>query len=202
VLPAIASVIGATGDLGAYLAGKRMLLLLDNLEQVIECASDLAALAASTLHLRLLVTSRQPLRVGGECEIHVEPLDEEHSVALFLERARSIDPSVEPSGLVAEICRRLDHLPLAVELAAARVRVLSLEALLERLDERLPLLTGGRRDAPERQGTLRATIAWTYDLLDERERDAFTHLGVFHGGWLLEAAEEVTGVDLGSWRSR
>ena len=165
-----------------------MLVLIDNLEQVIDAAADIAALLAS-IELTLLVTSRQPLRVGAEMEIDVPPLANDDAVDLFVERARVIDTQFAADEHVPEICARLDGLPLAIELAAARVRVLAPQAILERLTTRLPLLTSGRRDAPERQRTLRATIAWTYDLLGEHERLLFARLSVFQGGWSLDAAE-------------
>ncbi len=195
VLPAIATAVGAQADLASHLAGKRMLVLLDNVEQVIDCAADIAGLAESTTS-RIVVTSRQPLRVDGEAEIDVPPLPPDDAVALFVERARSIDSSFAADEHVPAICARLDGLPLAIELAAARTRVLSSRAILERLSKRLPLLTGGRRDAPERQRTLHATIAWTYDLLDEGERMLFARLGVFHGGWALHAGEAVCDASL------
>ena len=114
----------------------------------------------------MLVTSRAPLHVSGEREYRLEPLPSGAASALFVERARSVGRELEPDATVEAICRRLDGLPLAVELAAARTKLLAPERLLERLDATLPLLTGGARDAPERQRTLRATIEWSYDLLD------------------------------------
>jgi predicted ATPase/class 3 adenylate cyclase len=190
VLPTVASVVGVRDPL-QDLAGTRLLLLLDNLEQVIEAAVDVAALAEAAPGARVLVTSRQPLRVTGEVEVDVPPLTLEHAVALFVQRASAVDRGFAADDDVVEICRRLDALPLALELAAARVRVLSAAAMRARLEQRLPLLTGGRRDAPERQRTLRATIAWTYDLLSDGERDLFRSLAVFRGGWALEQAEAI-----------
>src|SRR5207247_1076301 len=135
----------------------------------------------------LLVTSREPLHVTGEQEYLVPPLVHEEGVDLFLARALAVQPNFLTGEAVPEICRRLDDLPPALELAAARVRALSTEQILARLDQRLPLLTGGARDAPERQRTLRATIEWSHDLLSETEQRLFARLSVFVGGCTLEA---------------
>ena len=143
-------------------------------------------------NLRLLITSRALLRIAGEHEYPVEPLPEEDAVALFRARAAVS----EPLEAVHAICRRLDGLPLAVELAAARTRLLSPEQLLERLEHALPVLTGGRRDAPERQRTLRATIEWSYELLDPAAQQLLRRLSVFSGSFTIEAAEEVCDADL------
>ena len=143
-----------------------------------------------------MITSREPLHVGAEYEYPVGPLREREAVALFIERATAAKPDFTDDGAVTEICRRLDCLPLALELAAARVKALSAAELLKRLDKRLPILTGGPRDAPERQRTLRATIAWSYELLREDEQRAFTRLAVFAGGCTVEAAVEVCHADL------
>jgi predicted ATPase/class 3 adenylate cyclase len=167
------------------------LLVLDNFEQVLAAAPRVADLLAQFPKLRLLVTSREALRIGGEREYPVAPLHELEAVALFSERATAAKPDFVEDEAVVEICRRLDCLPLALELAAARVKALSTEQLLGRLDRRLPLLTGGPRDAPERQQTLRATIAWSYELLTADEQRAFARLAVFAGGCTLDAAEEV-----------
>lgn len=189
----IAQAIGAQGGLAAHIDEKRMLLLLDNLEQLLPgAAAPLAALVAACPNLRLLVTSRAPLRIDGEREYPVLPLEAADAVELFRERAFS----AEPEAAVREICRRLDGLPLAIELAAARTRLLPPDQLLARLERALPVLTGGRRDAPERQRTLRATIAWSYDLLSADERRLFDRLGVFAGGFTLEAAESVCDADI------
>jgi predicted ATPase len=181
--------------LGDYLRSRRLLLVLDNLEQLLpDVAPVVADLAAEFAGLDLLATSREPLRIGAECEYAVPPLAAAGAVVLFAERA-----GLELDGnraTVADICARLDGLPLAIELAAARVNLLPPGTLLERLEQRLPLLTAGARDAPERQRTLRATIAWSYDLLDERERQLFARLAVFAGGCRLEAAEAVCDADL------
>ena len=169
-----------------------MLLLLDNFEQVVAAVPELSDLVERCPRLRLLVTSRALLRIAGERDYPVDPLSEADAVQLFKERAAV----AEPEAAVHEICRRLDGLPLAVELAAARTRLLPPDQLLERLDRTLPVLTGGRRDAPERQQTLRATIAWSYDLLDEAERRLFARLCVFAGSFSVEAAERVCDAEL------
>jgi predicted ATPase/class 3 adenylate cyclase len=220
VLGAIAGVLGvppATGrsvldSLSTHLAGKEVLLVLDNFEHVLAAAPDIAAIAASAPHVRLLTTSRAPLRIQGEHEFHVDPLplpeadaDPEElmrspAVQLFVERAREIRGdfglTAENADAIAEITRRLDGLPLAIELAAARTRLLPPAALLERLEDRLGLLAGGPSDAPARQRTLRDTIAWSYDLLDEGEEALLRRLGIFHGGCSLDAAEGICGDDV------
>lgn len=152
-----------------------MLLLIDNMEQVIEAAPELSALVTACSNLTLLVTSRELLRVQGEVEYAVPALAELDAVSLFCERAQ-----VEPSEEIAELCTRLDSLPLAVELAAARVKALSPAQILERLSSRLDL--SGGRDADPRQQTLRGTIEWSYDLLPQREQQLFRRLSVFAGG--------------------
>jgi predicted ATPase len=188
----IGDVIGAQNGAAGHIDEKRMLLLLDNLEQLLPgAAPPLAGLAESCPNLRLLVTSRAPLRIAAEREFAVDPLPEPDAVTLFRERAFLS----EPEGAVFEICRRLDGLPLAIELAAARTRLLPPERLLARLEQALPVLTGGRRDAPERQRTLRATIEWSYDLLDQDER-LFARLAVFAGSFEAEAAETICDGDL------
>jgi predicted ATPase/class 3 adenylate cyclase len=196
VLDSIAQVVGAEGELAEHIADKELLLLLDNFEQLLSAATDLAGLLASCSGLRLLVTSREPLRVAAEQEYPVPPFIFEEAVGFFSARARAVRPAFQPDVAVAEICRRLDNLPLALELAAARVNVLSLEQILARLEQALPLLTGGRRDAPERQRTLAATIAWSYDLLNEEEKRLFARLSVFPGGCTVESAEQVCDADL------
>ena len=196
VLPTVASTLGATGDLDEHLAGKRLLLVLDNFEQVVPAAEGLGLLLARVPALRVLATSREPLRLAGEHEQAVPPFAPTEGVGFFLARARQVRPDVASGAAVEEICRRLDHLPLALELAAARVRVLQPEQLLARLERRLPLLTGGSREAPERQRTLRATIAWSHELLTEPEQTIFARLAVFAGGFTLEAAESVSGTDV------
>lgn len=201
VVPAIASTIGASGELAAHVANKRMLLLLDNLEQVVEAAPELGELLISCSNLTLLVTSREPLRLAAEQEYPVPPFAEPESVAFFLARARAVRADFSGDGEISEICRRLDHLPLALELAAARVKALSPNQILERLEPRLPLLAGGPRDAPERQRTLRATIAWSHELLTGAEQRLFRRLSVFAGGCAIEAAEIVAGADLDALQS-
>jgi predicted ATPase len=196
VLDAAAKALGVPGELAAHLATRRLLLLLDNFEQVVAAAGGISELLASCPGLAVLVTSREPLHLSGEQEFAVPPLVRSDSVELFLARARSVVPGFGAHPAVAEICRRVDDLPLAVELAAARVKVLSPEQLLARLDASLPLLTGGARDLPERQRTLEATIAWSYDLLTPEEQQAFRSLGVFAGGCTLDTAESVAGADL------
>jgi predicted ATPase/class 3 adenylate cyclase len=194
VLPTVAATLGAKVALAEHIDEKRMLLLLDNLEQLIRCAPAIAELLARCPNLRLLVTSRAVLRLSGEREYEVPPLSQPDAVALFTERAAQ----TEPLEAVQAICRRLDGLPLAIELAAARTRVLRPDKLLERLDKRLPLLTSGPRDAPERQRTLRATIEWSYGLLSAEERQLFASLAVFRGSFDLDAAEDVCDADLSS----
>jgi predicted ATPase len=196
VLPSIAEALGAQGDPVEHIGDRRMLLVLDNLEQIVEAAPALGQLLARCPNLKLIATSREPLRLGAEREYAVPPFVEQEGVGFFLGRARAVRADFEPDDAVREICNRLDQLPLALELAAARVRALSSAQILERLEQRLPLLTGGARDAPERQRTLRSTIAWSYELLSAEEQQAFRQLGVFAGGWSLEAAEQVAGADL------
>jgi predicted ATPase/class 3 adenylate cyclase len=179
------------------LVGDRaVLLVLDNLEQIVAAAPHVAELVARCPVLRIVTTSRVPLRIAAESLYPVGPLPEEEAVALFSARAQAVTPSFrldEHADAVVEICRRLDGLPLAVELAAARLRLLSPEDLSQRLDHALEVLTTGSRDSPERHQTLRATIDWSYSLLDERERSVFRRLSVFAGGCTLADAEAVAG---------
>jgi class 3 adenylate cyclase len=152
--------------LGAELADKQLLLVLDNFEQVVDAATEVGQLLAAAPQLRLLVTSRESLQIGGEHEYAVPPLSESEAVALFTERAREVRMDFVLDGDLApveDICARLDRLPLAIELAAARVKVLPPRKLLERLEQHLPLPASTRRDLPERQRTLQATISWSYD---------------------------------------
>ncbi len=195
VTETLAQTLGAKDGLAEHIAERELLLLLDNLEQVVEAAPELAELVESCPNLRLLVTSRELLRVRGEVEYAVPPLAEPKAVELFCERAQT-----EPDETIADVCRRLDNLPLAVELAAARTSVLSPTQILERLSQRLDLLKGGR-DAEARQQTLRATIEWSYDLLSEDEQRLFARLAVFAGGCTLEAAEQVADSDLDTLQS-
>jgi predicted ATPase/transcriptional regulator with XRE-family HTH domain len=191
------------------LHNRSLLLLLDNFEQVIDAAPVVAELLAGTTALHLLVTSREPLRIHGEHEVVVEPLElpdpslsvdgpgivNAPAVTLFAATARIANPAfeltAEASSAVAEICRRLDGLPLAIELAASRVKHFPPATLLEHLDRRLPVLTGGARDLPARQQTLRDTISWSYDLLSPDEQALFRRLGVFAGGASISAIQTV-----------
>ena len=182
-----------------HLEGKQTLLVLDNFEQLVAAAGDVSLLLVAAPQLKVVVTSRERLRLAGEHEYPVPPLPESDAIALFDVRARAAKPNfrVELDRTpVAAICRRLDGLPLAVELAAARVKVLSPQVLLTRLEQRLPVLTGGPRDVPDRQQTLRATIEWSYLLLDDHEQEVLRRLGVFVGGWDASAAEQVCGATL------
>ena len=201
VLPAIASTIGASVDLAEHIGNRRMLLLVDNLEQVVGAAPELGGLLRSCPNLTLLVTSREPLLLAAEQEYPVPPFVEQEAVGFFLTRARAVRPGFSEEEAIPEICARLDHLPLALELAAARVKALSPAQILERMERRLPLLTGGPRDAPERQRTLRATIEWSYDLLSPQEQELFRRLAVSSGGCTLAAAEEICGADLDALQS-
>ena len=196
VIEAAADALGATGELGEHIGQKRLLLLLDNFEQVVSAAPDVAQLLARCRRLTVLVTSREPLRIDGEWEYAVDPMQEAEAVALFEMRARAARRDFTANGEVREICARLDNLPLAIELAAARVKVLSAAALLERLKRRLPALSAGPRDAPERQRTLSAMIAWSHELLTTEEQILFRRLGVFVGGATLDAIEAVCDTDL------
>ena len=195
----------------AHLQEKRVLLLLDNLEHLLPAARLLAELLARCAGLKMLVTSRAVLHLRGEHEYPVRPLalaNPEHlppagalagypSIELFVQRVRAIRPDFHLTGdnapVIAQICARLDGLPLALELAAPHLRVLSPTALLVRLERRLPALTHGARDLPERQQTMRDTIAWSYDLLAPPEQALFRRLAVFNGGCALEAAAAVCG---------
>jgi predicted ATPase/class 3 adenylate cyclase len=201
VLETAGQAVGAKDGLAEHISDRSLLLLFDNFEQVVEAAGDVAVLLASCPNLDVLVTSREPLRVTGEQEYPVAPLVHEEGVDFFLARARAVKPDFEADEAVSEICRRLDDLPLALELAAARVKALSTGQILERLEQRLPLLTGGARDLPERQRTLRATIAWSHELLSPEEQRLFARLAVFRGGCTLEAAEEVAEADLDTLQS-
>src|SRR4051812_2752408 len=216
VLPTIAQNLGVPVRSGEALAAcvrdRRMLLVLDNFEQVIEAAPLVGAVAGGGSAAKVLVTTRAPLRLAGEHVYSVSPLEtpEGHddverllrceSVALFASRSRSVRSdfvvTAANARAVAEVCKALEGLPLAIELAASRVAVLPPAAILERLDDRLQLLKGGGRDAPERQRTMRATIDWSYDLLESEQQQLFTRIAVFAGGFTLEAAESVCGAGL------
>lgn len=200
-------------QLVAYLRDKQLLLLLDNFEHLLPAASQLSELLAACPQLKLLVTSRATLHVQGEYEFAVPPLaipdpqslararpayetlSQMAAVELFVQCAEAARPGFalteENAAVIAEICVRLEGLPLAIELAAARCKVLSLQALLSRLEHRLAVLTGGRQDAPLRQQTLRDTIAWSYDLLSPEMQMLFRCLCVFVGDFTLDAAEAV-----------
>ncbi|MBA3736837.1 MAG: hypothetical protein H0W90_16875 [Actinobacteria bacterium] len=195
MLETIAQSVGAKEELVTHFAGKHALLLLDNFEQVVEAARPLSELLAGCAGLECLVTSRELLRITGEREYAVPPLADPEAVELFYERS-----GLEPDAPVAELCRRLDKLPLAIELAAARTNVLSPAQILKRLGSRLDLFKGGR-DAEARHATPRATIAWSYELLSEEGRRLLARLSVFSGGCTLEAAEEVAGADLDTLQS-
>ena len=197
-----------------HVGERRMLLVLDNFEQVAEAAPSVNALLSACPNLTVLASSRSILRVSGEQEYPVPPLglpdpanlppltqlSQFEAVALFIERARSVKPGFnvtnENAPAVAEICVRLDGLPLAIELAAARIRILTPQAMLGRLEHRLGLLSGGSRDLPERQQTLRGAIAWSHDMLDDTDRALFACLSVFVGGAGLDAIEEVCGSEV------
>lgn len=221
VVPAIAQTLALReGDgqplqaiVEAYLSERQILLVLDNFEQLVDAAPLLTDLLGRSPRLKLLITSRIVLRVVGEQRFSVPPLtlperiptlaqaqdpdalSRHAALALFVERARAVDPSFaltpHNAATVSEICMRLEGLPLAIELATARLRLLSPEALLTRLSSRLALLTSGARDLLAHQQTLRRTIDWSYDLLEEHEKVLFNRLAVFLGGWTLEAAEAV-----------
>ena len=224
VIPAIAHTFGLreAGEwpllerLKTHLAEQHLLLLLDNFEHVLPAAPDLTALLAACPSLKVFVTSRAVLHVRGEYTFPVPPLalpaqevrvDEaayhpSPAVALFVERAQAIKPNFQLSNAnvraIEQICTRLDGMPLAIELAAARSNVLPPQALLARLERRLPLLTSRTQDVPARQQTMRNTLAWSYDLLTPQEQRLFRRLAVFVGGWTLEAAEAVAGPQEGS----
>ncbi len=197
-----------------HIGSKRMLLVLDNFEQLVPAAPVVNTLLKRATNLSVLVSSRESLHLYGEQEYAVPPLgtppmpgrsrttdaasvSQYEAVALFIDRASSVKPSFRVTNdnapAVAELCVRLDGLPLAIELAAARVRILTPDAILRRLADRLDLLSGGGSDRPERQQTLRGAIAWSYDLLDERDRRLFAALSIFVGGASFEAVEEICG---------
>jgi predicted ATPase/DNA-binding SARP family transcriptional activator len=197
--------------LAEHLQSRSMLLLLDNLEQLVPHVELVAELLAAAPRLLVLATSRAPLRLAGEHEYPVPPLAlpregagfetlvENDAVRLFAARARAVDPGFElddgNAAAVGRVCERLDGLPLAIELAAARSKLLPPEAMSSRLDQALDLLVGGGHDLPSRQRTLRATLEWSHGLLDETERTLLARLAAFSGGWTLEAAETVCGGD-------
>lgn len=190
--PTVARVVGGPDDLHAFLAGKRTLLVLDNLEQLLPGAAEILARLEATI----LATSRSRINIAAEQEFPVPTLPVDEAASLFTHRARQLEPSFEPDASVREIAERLDGLPLAVELAAARVKVLTPAQILERLGRSLDLLTSGAHDAPERQRTLRGTIEWSLTLLTAQEQELFTHLAIFAGSFDLDAAEAVCAANL------
>ena len=200
VLEVAAQALEARDGLADRISDRRLLLILDNFEHLIDAAHELAGLLAECPNLQLLVTSRELLRLPGEQAYPVPPLETQDATDFFTARARAVDPRFEARPVVRELCSRLDNLPLALELAAARVPVLTPEQLLDRLSRRLDLLKAGRGVDP-RQQTLRTTIAWSYDLLGEEERHLFEGLSVFHGGCTLEAAEDVCQADIDTLQS-
>ena len=199
--------------LATWIGEKQLLLILDNFEQLVAAAPGVADLLSGCPKLKLLVTSRATLHVGGEQEFPVEPLrlpdarrrepleslTQYAALQLFIQRAADVKPGFtvtnENAPAVAGICHRLEGLPLAIELAAVRIKILPPEALFARLESRLPLLAGSRRDVPERQRTMRGAIAWSFDLLSPPEQRLLGRLAVFRGGWTLESAEAVCNVD-------
>jgi predicted ATPase/class 3 adenylate cyclase len=217
VAGAIASALGVRESLErdleqgvqAFLRDRELLLILDNFEQVLDAAPLVTDLLAHAPGLRVIATSRSVLHLSGEQDYEVPPLSlpdphqlpelaalrQYEALALFIERAQAVQPDFEVNegnaSAVAEICARLDGLPLAIELAAARARLLTPQAILDRLERRLPLLTGGAQDRPDRQRTLRSAIDWSYELLDASGRPLFERLAAFAGGWSINAADEV-----------
>jgi predicted ATPase/class 3 adenylate cyclase len=190
--PTIAGVVGGPDDLNEFLASKRTLLVLDNLEQLLPGGADVIV----RLDARILATSRRRLNIAAEQEFPVPTLPVDEAAILFSQRARQLQPGFEPDTAVREIAERLDGLPLALELAAARVKVLTPVQILERLGRGLDLLTSGAHDAPERQRTLRGTVEWSYQLLAVEEQRLFAQLSVFAESFALEAAEVVCSAEL------
>jgi predicted ATPase/DNA-binding SARP family transcriptional activator len=195
VMEMVSQTLRTTADPAIHIGDREVLPVLDNFEQVLEAARELTPLLRACANLAVLVTSRALLRLDGEVEYAVPPLASREAVDLFSERSR-----LDPSPAIDALCKHLDHLPLAVELAAARTAVLSPDEILDRLSERLDLLQGGR-DAEERQRTLRATIAWSHELLSGGEQRLFARLSVFAGGCTLDAAEAVCDADLDTLQS-
>jgi predicted ATPase len=198
--PTAVRALGGGGTLAEVVDGRHLLLLLDNFEHVVEAAPEVAALLTACPHADVLVTSRERLRIQGEQVYPVPVLERTQARNLFVARARATQPDFAPDEHLDELCERLDDLPLALELAAARVPLLTTAQLLDRLRNRLDLLRGGR-DSEVRQQTLRATIEWSHDLLDEEEQGLFRRLAVFAGGCTLEAAEEIAGAELDTLQS-
>ncbi len=196
VLPSIAATLGVVGDLEVALEGKHLLVVVDNLEHLLDAAEALSSLLGRCPGLDLLTTSRSPLRVAAEWQHEVAPLAPAEAAAFLRERVAAVRRDVVLGAEADAICERLDCLPLALELAAVRLRVLSPAALLTRLDHSLPLLAAGARDAPQRQQTLRATIAWSHELLSPAEQALFARLGIFAGSFGLDAVEAVCEADV------
>jgi predicted ATPase len=195
VTETIAQTLGSKNGLSTHIGERDLLLLLDCLEHVVDAAPELASLVERCPNLRVLVTSRERLRVRGEVEYSVPPLADQEAVELFSARAGLL-----PDPTIGELCRRLDNLPLAIELAAARASVLSPKQILDRLGQRLDLLKGGR-DAEARHQTLRSTIAWSYELLSYDEQQLLAHLSVLAGGCTLESGEAVASADVDTLQS-
>src|SRR5262245_30640753 len=195
--PTIAQVLGGPDDLHDFLAGRRTLLVLDNLEQLLPEAAAVVA----RVDARILATSRSRLNIAAEQEFPVPTLSFDDAAALFTQRARQLEPRFEPDPAVHRIAERLDGLPLALELAAARVKVLTPTQILERLGRSLDLLTSGVHDAPERQRTLRGAVEWSYRLLTAGEQRLFAQLAAFAGNFELEAAEAVCSAELDALQS-
>jgi predicted ATPase len=193
---AVAEAVGlqADDDVAGWLASRRVLLVLDNLEHLQGVATVVSQLLVGDVVV--LATSRSPLHLAAERELPVEPLPDEAAAELFVSRAAAGGRHIALDDAVTSVCRRLDNLPLAIELAASRVKLLSPAAMLRRLDEALPVLGSGAVDLPERQRTLRATIEWSHELLDSDAQAAFRRLSVFRGSFTLDAAEAIAGADL------
>jgi predicted ATPase/class 3 adenylate cyclase/Flp pilus assembly protein TadD len=196
VTSAVADAVGLRPDedVAEWLSTRNVLLVLDNLEHLEGVAATVSELLVGDVVV--LATSRAPLHLSAEQELPVEPLPDDAAAELLISRAAAAGRQLEADEAVAALCRRLDNLPLAIELAAARTRLLSPRALLERLDDSLALLSGGALDLPERQRTLRATIEWSHDLLDREAQAAFRRLSVFRGSFTLEAAEGIASAGL------
>ena len=192
----VGRVLGAPGGVAEHLRSKRLLLVLDNFEHLLAAATWVSDLLLVAPEVCVLVTSRERLGLAAEQEYVVPTLPLADAVDLFVDRARRLAPAFEADEHVSAIARRLDGLPLALELAAARVKVLSAAQIRQRLTESLDVLSSGTRDAPDRQRTLRATVDWSLDPLSERERGAFSRLAVFEGSFSVESAEEVVAADL------
>jgi predicted ATPase/peroxiredoxin/DNA-binding CsgD family transcriptional regulator len=201
VLESAAQSLGARQPLWQHIGDKELLIVFDNFEHLLGATDELAQLLVRCPRLTLLVTSREPLHLTSEQLYPVPPLAEEDAIDLFVAHAQAVKPEFQSDSLVKDICRHLDWLPLALELAAARICVLSPAQMLTRLQPRLPLLTGGPRDAPERHRTLRATLEWSRELLTQPEQRLFAQLAVFAGGFTLEAAEVVCAADLNTLQS-